>query len=156
MSERTVTFYLSETDFLSIGIKLCEKLYESGEKVLYLTSSSEETKFTDSKLWTFSKLSFIPHGSKYSVLTENIPFCKIWISENIETVNDPSCIIHSGIDLQNICLLKSFQKIIDISSINDKKSIPERSNAYKKIGFDNQKLWIQCKGAWQSGEIEQL
>ncbi len=150
---KSVVFYAISSDFSQIVLKLCEKFYESKENTLLLTSSDDETRFFDAKIWTYSRLGFIPHGSKFSIPDDKIDFCRIWISDEIEFKNSPSSLIHNGVDIKNKDLLKNFDKIIDIFNISDMDSSRIRSEDYRCLGFDQQKIWIQDKTSWKPGVL---
>ena len=154
MQERSVVFYAIESDFLSIAVKSVEKLYAANKKGLILCDTDEEVRRFDSTLWTFSKTSFIPHGSRYSMKIEDAIFCHTWISTKIDLYNDPICLIHNGLDI----LAQDLQKFSVIIDIFDKDLLPnskKRSEFYKESQFLHQKLWIQKKGGSGNSGDEQ-
>lgn len=150
--EKKVAFYSAESDFLSVSIKLIEKFFQMSQNVLVLCSNPDEASLFDAKLWTYSQLSFIPHGSKCSIPPEEIRFCKVWISVDVTFVNNPTCLIHNGRRIDNSDISR-FDVIVDIF---DKKLIneaPTRNNIYKNFGFNDIKLWEQKDGSWVQGKI---
>lgn len=150
MSSKSIVFYAISSSFQDVSFKLVEKILSLGEKVLFLCGSEEEVRFLDSKLWTFSKLSFIPHGSKFSATRETVPFCKVWFSTELDLTINPKNLIHNGIDVSSDASINFFQKIIDIFD-KDKRSLAKsRSQNYRNVGFSDQKLWIQEENSWKS------
>ena len=153
MSSKSVVFYAISSEFLNIALKLLEKLYETKENTLFLCNSEDEVRFFDSKIWTYSKLSFIPHGSASTVSVENAKFCHTWLSTEIELLNNPVCLLHNGVNVEKDEKLKSFEKIIDIFNIDLLDASKKRSDLYKDFGFSEQKLWEQSGASWKSGEL---
>ncbi|MDR1233960.1 MAG: DNA polymerase III subunit chi [Holosporales bacterium] len=150
-TDRNVTFYAIESDFPSIAIKLIEKKYTQGERVLLLCSHEDELQLLDSNIWTYSKLSFIPHGSARSIGNDDIEFCYTWLSTEIVLSNNPKCLIHNGLTIKDDKIQK-FQNIIDIfdKSLIDESKI--RASYYEDMHFNCQKTWIQQGSKWIQGE----
>jgi DNA polymerase IIIc chi subunit len=151
--EKKVAFYSSESDFLSVSIKLMEKFYQMSQNALVLCSNPDEVSLFDAKLWTYSQLSFIPHGSKHSIPPEDVRFCKVWISTDITLSNNPTCLIHNGRLLNNNDVSR-FNIIADVFGKELINDMPVRSNFYKSSGFNDIKLWEQKDGSWTQGKIE--
>lgn len=153
MSERSVIFYGIESEFLPVACKLIDKMYFVGERVLFLCDNIEEISFYNSKLWTFSRLAFIPSGNKQTLSIEDAKFCHTWFSTDIVFHNDPNCLLHNGLDVSNLNGIEKFQKVIDIFNLESIDSTKERANLYKEKGFNNQKVWIQSENSWKPGEL---
>lgn len=151
MSGKQLTFYAISGDFLGVAIKLCEKLYEAKENVLFLCNTDADVKTYDSKLWTYSKLSFIPHGSRFSVPLERAEDCKIWLSTEIEFINKPTCLLHNGVN--NISdSAKNFEKIVDIFDAGSVELAKVRAAKYSHLGFIDKKIWRQDASGWKNSE----
>ncbi len=150
MSAKQIIFYSISSDLGSISTKLCEKLYDSRENTLFLFDNDESLKMMDTKLWTFSKLSFIPHGSRFSLSLDDAASCCIWLSTSIEFINHPTCLIHNGLSV--IDNMQNFEKIIDVFDKTQVDFAKERSVLYKNLGFDNQKIWEQSGAQWNRKE----
>lgn len=153
MSDKSLIFYSIETDFISIACKLIEKMYAIRENVLFLCDNEDEISFYNSKLWTFSRLAFIPCGNKKSLPIEDANFCQTWFSTDIVFHNSPTCLLHNGIDISNLNGIERFNKIIDIFSKDLIKNAKTRFEQYKNSGFKTYKLWIQNNNNWISGEF---
>lgn len=151
MSGKQIIFYEVSEDILYVLTKLSEKLYESGEKTLILFDNETKLKEFDMKLWTYSKLSFIPHGSRHSISLDKAEMCAIWLSMEIEFVNKPTVLMHEGInDITDT--MQYFEKIIDIFS-SKRTFLKDKFEKYKKMGFVDQKIWIQDGRSWKEGAI---
>ena len=149
MPEKSVTFYGIQEEFFPIAYKLVEKMYSLKERVLFLCDNEDEVNFYNSKLWTSVQLSFIPSGNSRTIPAENAKFCCIWFSTKITFLNDPSCLLHNGLDIADNSEIKKFQKIIDIFNFETIDSAKLRAQIYQKNGFTAQKLWIQDSGSWK-------
>ena len=153
MSDKSVIFYGIETDFFPVAYKLIEKMYAMREKLLFLCDNENEVSFYNSKLWTSVQLSFIPSGNKSTIPLDDAKFCYIWFSTEITFLNDPTCLLHNGIDVSDIKSVEKFQKIIDVFNLNDINSAKVRATFYRGNGFFNQKFWTQSDGSWNQGDL---
>lgn len=151
-SIKTVVFYGISSEFFSVALKLTEKLYENKENSLFLCKNKDEVQLYDSKLWTYSKLSFVPHGSQHSINEGMEKFCHTWFSTEVEFVNAPVCLIHNGLDVKNDTI-KSFEKIVDIFDTNLLADAKSRAAFYKDLGFSEQKCWEQIGSTWEQKEL---
>ena len=153
MPDKSVIFYGIKTEFFPIAYKLVEKMYEIGERVLFLCDNEDEVNFYNSKLWTAARLSFIPSGNKKTIPTEDAKFCSVWFSTEISFQNDPTCLLHNGLDISHFQDLEKFKKIVDIFSIEAIESAKNRSKIYQERGFSDQKFWIQSDGSWNQENL---
>ncbi|MDR3224496.1 MAG: DNA polymerase III subunit chi [Holosporales bacterium] len=152
MQEKSVVFYCAKSDFFSTACRLIEKMYAMNERVLVLCSNDEEVDFYNSKLWTFSRLSFIPSGNRKSLPIEDAEFCHTWFSTDIDFYNKPINLLHNGLTISNIEKLKLFNCILDVFAANEIDQAKSRSRNYKDIGFDQQKFWVQTDSSWIIGQ----
>ena len=148
-SVKTAVFYGISSEFLSVALKIIEKLYENKENTLFLCRDESEIKEYDAKLWTYSKTSFIPHCSANTIKEGMIEFCHTWISEDIEFPNNPVCLIHNGLDV-NDPKIEAFTKIVDIFDISLIEVAKKRASFYASLGFNEQKFWEQNGATWTS------
>ena len=124
--------------------KIIEKAYEQNKRCLLLCNSEEEVELFDSKLWTYSKLSFIPHGSKYLISNDDAIHCNTWISDDLTYINNPNYLINLGCILHNIQY--NLEKVIDIT-YNKEDSLDEIKSKYN-INFNKCTVWIQSNNKW--------
>jgi DNA polymerase IIIc chi subunit len=142
---RQVIFYILESDIVDFMARLAEKLHKSKENALFLLKDPEEIRALDVKIWTVNQLSFVPHGSRFSIAREFMKDCGIWISDEMERENSPICLVHKQENLPsdiNLCFLK----VLDIT---DRISIGKKTNEYKNLGFVDFKVWEQRNSIWQ-------
>ncbi len=146
-------FYIHEDDSLSIAVKLVEKLYENNQNTLILTSSEMESDILDDKLWTFSKISFVPHVTekRYS---DNLIVHSV-ISDTISVINDSRVLLHCNIDLcedryssyKNI--IADFDKIYHVMTKKFLDRCIGIANMLCEIGFEN-KYYVYNNTKWES------
>ena len=138
-----VVIYKVSDNYQNIVCQVIEKSYKLNKKCLLLCNNAEEIAFFDSKLWTYSKLSFIPHGSKYSMNTNDAVYCNVWISDALIYINNPNYLIVLGNLLKNdIPDNFAFEKIIFIS-YNETDSLNSIRNKYKQCT-----IWKQSNNKW--------
>jgi DNA polymerase-3 subunit chi len=95
----TVTFYilLAQQDEKAKDrtlIKLMEKMMERHERVLILTETRERAIFLDQLLWTYTPLSFLPHGLEGDDSSEDQP---LWITSTPNNANKAGVLVLDGI-----------------------------------------------------------
>ena len=155
-SNSELVIYRLQGEYSNIVCKIIEKSYDLNKRCLLLCNDEEEVKLFDSKLWTYSKLSFIPHGSKYSLSTEEAMYCNTWISEELVYINNPDYLINLGCAINNnivsrcLCIDYNFTKIIEINC-NENDSIDTIKSKYN-VNFNNCTLWIQSNNKWIKGK----
>ena len=145
-----VIFYCINDDWTNFVPKLCEQLYSDNERVLLLCDDDEEVSFLDSKLWTFSKLSFIPHGSKFSISSTDGEHCAVWIASTPVYYNAPNCLVHNGLTLSND-VLNNFVTIVDIFHESKFSEATERKKQYTNI--TNIKCWKNTNDGWKNVDL---
>lgn len=153
MPEPSVVFYGIKSEFFPIAYKLVEKMYALGERILFLCDNDDEVNFFNSKLWTSTKLSFIPSGNKRTISAEDSKFCYVWFSTDVTFQNEPTCLLHNGLEIPKSTDLSRFQKIIDIFNMDTIENAKSRATLYKDKGFLNQKFWIQSDGTWKQEDL---
>lgn len=136
--------YKVQNDYTNIVCKIIEKAYEQNKKCLLLCNNEEEVELFDSKLWTYSKLSFIPHGSKYTISNNDAIYCNTWISDDLTYINNPNYLINLGGILHNIQY--NLEKIIDITCNND-DNLDEIKSKYN-VNFSKCTVWTQSNNKW--------
>lgn len=141
-------FYAIISDYFEIVCKLVEKLYDSKKRCLVLSSTPEETDLLDNKLWTYSKMSFIPHGSIRSRSPDEAKYCYVWISEEECFINNPTVLIHRNMMLSNY---GSYENIINIFNVSD---IAQVEQQYKNI--KEYTLWMQDGSSWRSTTFDTI
>jgi DNA polymerase IIIc chi subunit len=128
-------------------------MYSIREPILFLCDNEEEVDFYNSRLWTFSRLSFIPSGNKKALPIEDAKFCHVWFSTEIVFYNNPYCLLHNGIDITKFGDISSFNKVIDIFDLNLIDNAKARAAYYKNASFLEQKTWVQNDSSWKPAEL---
>ncbi|MDR1609701.1 MAG: DNA polymerase III subunit chi [Holosporales bacterium] len=150
---RSTVFYGITSEFWQIACKVTEKMYDTGERMLFLCDNDDSVSFCSSKLWTFSKLAFIPSGSKRTVLTDDAKFCNVWVSTRVEFCNAPTCLLHNGLGVSRLADIDKFDKVIDIFDIELIEAAKVRASFYSAASFENSKIWLQEGGSWKPGSL---
>ncbi|MBR1480004.1 MAG: DNA polymerase III subunit chi [Alphaproteobacteria bacterium] len=154
MSERSVTFYGIKSEFFPVAFKLVEKMYAIGEHVLFLCDNDDEVSLYSSKLWTFSRLSFIPSGNAHTLPVDDAKFCHTWFSTDIVFHNEPVCLLHNGLNIFDVRPpLERLRKVIDVFNLEFSPAAKIRAAAYQGEGFLEQKVWLQSDNGWTQGEL---
>ena len=141
MSGKNLIFYSIET------------MYAIHENVLFLCDNEDEVSFYNSKLWTYSRLGFIPSGNKNSLPIEDAEFCHTWFSTDIAFANSPTCLLHNGLEVSGLPGVEKFNKVIDIFPKDLIEAAKDRFEKYKALEFSNYKLWKQNGVSWNAGEF---
>ena len=131
--------------YQDVVCKIIEKLYKSKQNCLLLLKNQEQVELFNTKLWTFSKLSFIPHGSAQSINLDNASYCHTWISNKVEFVNNPECLVTCNVETSEF---NKFKKVIDVFDNLDASR--QRLLNYNTKDYT---LWIQSNGNWQEGRL---
>ena len=108
---KVINFYkLFSGDILAHSISLiCNKILESGEKVVIFFETDEQMKQLDEKLWTFSQSEFMPHmmetSEEFQEFKEEVP---ILLSTNFENV----------INAENLIILEKHNNFENLKKFN--------------------------------------
>ena len=150
MNLSQVNFYKLTKDSLEkILPRLMEKIYISGKKAVILSASSERVEHLNYCLWTYTPLSFLPHGSALDECASEQP---IWLTDTLERPNDAEVlIVTEGVALD---LSLAFQKVLCLFSGHNKTECLQASALYeqsKKQGISTV-FWEQQMKGWEKKE----
>lgn len=67
-------YHLQQKSLEDVLPPLLQKAYSTGKRIKIKTPNEERTEYINSLLWTFNDESFLPHGSKKTVLQNNSRF----------------------------------------------------------------------------------
>lgn len=141
-------FYICDCNNIAIIIKLIEKLYGLNLKTLVLTANEMEASIINEKIWSFNKLSFIPHVLEKDY-SDNLQIHTI-ISDHISNVNNSTVLLHCNIDLcddrycNNLHRFTKIYSIINHQFMGKCKSIATMLNG---IGFSD-KYYSNIESKW--------
>lgn len=127
--------------------KLMEKVFESGSPALIQTDSPEQTQKLDTILWTYSTITFIPHGTK----KDKYPECQpIYITDTEENPNQASILVlpdnnrPSSVDAFSRCLY-----MFDGNNDAELAKARERWQDFKRAGHTLVYWQQNAKGQWE-------
>ncbi len=147
-----VSFYhLTQGSLEKSVAKLLEKVYLAGMRSVLLFENAETLATYNKLLWTFSSLTFLPHGSKSEGQPEEQP---LWLSTEFENPNEASVL--ACVEGTQISAFKDFKRCLDIFNGHDDDAVKEarkRWKAYKEAGHELT-YWKQNeKGRWEKQDI---
>lgn len=132
--------------------KLLEKIYEKGLKTVIRVESEERSKSISNTMWTYSTLSFLPHGS-HLCPKEFQSFQPIWITSQEDNPINASILVITDQNTKNI---KGYDRILDIYNGNEENAQQmaiERSKIYSSSGYAIDSWEQDLKGSWGKGKL---
>jgi DNA polymerase III subunit chi len=127
--------------------KLMEKVLQGGKRAVIVSPSKERVEVLNTLLWTYTTLTFLPHGSAIDGFADQQP---IWLTSEVENPNQADVIVLC--DGAQASSLQGFNRCLDLVDGNDTESVREgekRIEMYKQQGCAVS-IWQQDpKGAWQ-------
>jgi DNA polymerase IIIc chi subunit len=137
MKEKDITIYISPTVERALA-QLVEKIYLSAQRVLIVTPSKERSLLVDQFLWTYTPLSFLPHGCiEYDKDPLNHP---IWISDTLENANNAQVVLSLTSEESILSHILHFKKKILLLSHTS------------EVFYDVLKRYFQTIVCWQQKE----
>lgn len=144
-----ITFYeLRHSPFEKVIARLCSKIYEQKLRAVVAADHMERLQVIDQTLWTFSKLSFLPHGHAGTTPGEAARQ-PIWLSLEVESPNHADVLVLMSHKIpENI---SSFKRILDLF-----EGIPEHTEKAQQRFAQYQKNGHACSwwieepaGSWK-------
>lgn len=146
MTEVSV-YKLSVTPLEKTLPKLMEKVLQGGMRAVIVSPSKERVEVLNTLLWTYTTLTFLPHGSAEDGFADQQP---IWLTSQVENPNKADVLVLC--DGAQSATLQGFTRCLDLFDGNDTESTQDarkRIEQYKAQGC-NVSYWHQDpKGAWQ-------
>lgn len=122
--------------------RLVEKIYLQRNEVVILTPSKERAFAIDQTLWTYTPLSFIPHGCEYRDCQPNDH--PVWITTTLDNINNGKVLVL--VDKILVKIPKDlFEKVVILLNEDDH----EFAESICK-DFENCSFWEQTDAGWQS------
>jgi DNA polymerase III subunit chi len=119
---------------------LVSKIYESGKSINIVSGNIEQLKALDTLLWTYTPISFLPHGCEGS---DSDPDAHpIWLSTQIVSNKDTLVLL---CDSPTPCL-KMFSAGILFFQTEKEKQMAE--DIVKQYSEAETKRWIQTEKGW--------
>ncbi|MDR1335043.1 MAG: DNA polymerase III subunit chi [Holosporaceae bacterium] len=85
-----LNIYHVSQGIVSVAVRILEKVYESGMRCIFFSPIEEQVTLVDRTLWTFTPLSFIPHGHSKSGFCDQQP---IYFTSNYENPNEATVLL---------------------------------------------------------------
>jgi DNA polymerase-3 subunit chi len=143
-------YHISQGNLVSAVIRILDKVYTSGKRCIFFSPIEERVSFIDKSLWTFSQMSFIPHGDSKFGFRDQQP---IYFTTTHENPNNATVLLlMDTFDLSgwndSVGSGESFEKFIfmfeDISQIEAANALYE---SLKTEGKDVN-YWKQSSNGW--------
>jgi DNA polymerase-3 subunit chi len=144
-------YHLTATPLERALPKLVEKIYGAGHRVLLVDSAQERLDSINQVLWTYSTLTFLPHGSTKEPSPEEQP---ILLSPVIENKNQADILLIT--DGSVIPDKEQFARVLDIFDGNDKEAIEKARARWKKYqdeGLNLMYLKQTESGSWEEKKV---
>ena len=131
--------------------KLMEKVFESGKNSIIMASSEDRVENLNNILWTFSTLTFLPHGSKKDGFADLQP---IWLTTQQENPNEATVMVLT--DGAQHCDLEKFERCLDIFDGSEEDGVSKAHQRIQEYIAQGHTVayWKQdLKGKWESKEL---
>lgn len=127
--------------------KLMEKVIQGGKRAVVMASSKERVEVLNTILWTYSTLTFLPHGSVEDDFAEDQP---IWLTNELENPNNADVLVLcDGAEVSDI---QGFSRLLDLFDGNDLQATNQarqRVKDYRQQGCQVT-FWQQgLGGVWE-------
>lgn len=140
-------YHLTATPVERALPKLLEKALAGGHRVLLVESAPEKLDYFNQILWTYSTLTFLPHGAANEPQPEEQP---ILLAPSINNTNNADALfVTDGTALEGNA---SFSRVIDIFDGNNAEAVARarsRWATYKNAGHTLSYLRQNESGGWE-------
>ena len=148
----TIQFYHLTTTPLERALpKLVEKAYSAGNRVLLVESAVEKLDLLNQVLWTYSTLTFLPHGAVKDGGAEDQP---ILLSPTLDNLNRADvAVITDGTALPET---SAFKRVTDMFDGNDEAAVQRartRWKHYQNAGCTLTYLRQNESGGWEEKAV---
>jgi DNA polymerase IIIc chi subunit len=123
-----INFYCLNYEIKDFLFSLLTKLIEAKNKILIYSDNEEKMRNLDKELWTFKKISFIPHLLNTD---DNASFTPIVITNELNNINNANVLFLSKY-LEDSNFINGFDKIVYFFTIKNAVSIKEAQDSWKK------------------------
>lgn len=146
--KREANFYkLSSTNFSKIFPKLVEAIVAKKNRILIYSTNDIEIQSLDNLLWTYSQLSFLPHGT----CNDNIPQGNlVYITNKLDDNQNNAnfVVIMEDIDLEKM-LKSNFEKYIFFYDHTQEAEQKQKAQALKSLGLNCTFIFQNNIGKWE-------
>ena len=133
-----IDFYFDAEDKLEVAIRIVQKAYTSGQRVLILAADPAQYDTLDRRLWTQQTHSFLPHCGIDDALAPETPILLAAASTHPSALPFSDLLINLTAFLPNN--FTQFKRLIEIVSTHEADKAParERFRHYRAAGYDIQ------------------
>ena len=128
--------------------RLAEKILQTAQRVVLFTSTPERALFFDQLLWTYTPLSFLPHGCQGQDSTpEDHP---LWITTHLENPNGASILLLVEGPLTQEAetfFQRTFEKVLLLISLQERLQKRDWISRFC-ADFASVTSWQQTKKGW--------
>jgi DNA polymerase-3 subunit chi len=141
-------YHISQGSLVSAVIRLLDKVYVSGKRCIFFSPLEERVSLIDRTLWTFTPLSFIPHGNSKSGFCDQQP---IYFTSSHENPNNATVLLL--MDTFDFSRWQgkngSFEKIILM--FEDMSQITLANALYENLKMEEKDVnyWKQSSHGWE-------
>ena len=125
---------------------LMEKVLQGGMRAVIVSPSKERVELLNTLLWTYTTLTFLPHGSAEDGFADQQP---IWLTTEVENPNNADVLVLC--DGAASASLQGFTRCLDLFDGNDTESTQnarKRIEKYKAQGSVVSYWHQDPKGVW--------
>lgn len=144
-------YHLTTTPLEKALPKLLERALETKKHTVVLGGSDAEVSMLNQLLWTYSTLTFLPHGTKEEGYAARQP---IYITTEEENPNQAEILCFHG--TREPRFIEGFTKALYLFDGNDPSQISFARNlwkSYKQSGYD-MSYWKQTgQGGWEQQDL---
>lgn len=145
-----IGFYHLTTSPLERALpRLLEKTLEAHKRAVVMFASEDRLEFLNGTLWTYGKVSFIPHGGAKDGFAEDQP---VWLTTQDENPNGAQFLfLTDGCESPS---LSSYERCLDLFDGNDEEAVSHARERWKKYKDQGHQVtyWKQAEsGSWEKG-----
>lgn len=145
-----IRFYQLTTLSLDQALpRLIEKAYDAGFRGVVYFDFEDDLRAVDEALWTFSQMSFIPHGRHDEAYPAEQPF---YFTTTDEVPNNPNLLVSAS--QKEHPEIQKFERVMEVFDGRDPISLHaarERYKSYRARGW-SLTYWLQNDdGGWSQG-----
>lgn len=127
--------------------KLMEKVLQGGKRAVIVSPSKERVEVLNVLLWTYTTLTFLPHGSATDGFADQQP---IWLTDQVENPNGAEILVLC--DGAETDKLDGFGRVLDLFDGNDEDATIQARKRVQTYKSHNHAVtfWQQGpNGAWE-------
>ena len=144
-------YHLTATPLEKTLPKLMERMLDSKKRAVIVSSTPERVEELNHVLWTYSSITFLPHGTKKD---GNPDEQEIWLTTEWENPNNAQILVLT--DAMESDYIEKFERCLDIFDGSDEKALEKAQTRIEKYVQKGHTLtyWYQdSAGKWETKTI---